>query len=496
MIVISNVLLGVLVFLLPSISLDAATLNLGDQLLSQNYMQQIEMKFQQLESKNSQLEEKVNQLESKVQKLETVIASNVDLMTSKSVVPLTGRSAIARTCREAHLADPSLESGMHWIDPDGQGVGDDPIFVYCDMTTDTTSIPHDSEGPMDVGHCADPGCYSKSISYNASSRQMAALADLSVECHQSIRYDCFYAPFEFGDVVYSWWNDQDGSAKYFWAGANSKNNHTCQCGIDGNCVEPVMKCNCDSTAPEQLADVGVISDKEILPVTGLNFGRTQRQYSSGVHTLGRLECTGQVAVTGMPTSCQDLWKIGHSLSGLYSIKGEKSVESVYCDFSKLPTETGFQKWIGYDDIKSVPTYFYVQRNTAFSTINVPIPFQVSRLNIGNAMSLSTGKFTAPVRGTYFFSFTGHAGFPTSSSLLSLGVGLYVNGNYIGWGFVEERDTVIWQETPLTLQSTLKLQKGDQVWLQIKLISAGVSLYDNGEIWTHFSGYILGEELVF
>jgi hypothetical protein len=27
--------------------------------------------------------------------------------------------------------------GNYWIDPDGQGVGDDPIFVYCDMATGT-----------------------------------------------------------------------------------------------------------------------------------------------------------------------------------------------------------------------------------------------------------------------------------------------------------------------------------------------------------------------
>jgi hypothetical protein len=26
---------------------------------------------------------------------------------------------------------------MQWIDPDGQGIGDDPIYVYCDMTTGT-----------------------------------------------------------------------------------------------------------------------------------------------------------------------------------------------------------------------------------------------------------------------------------------------------------------------------------------------------------------------
>jgi hypothetical protein len=33
------------------------------------------------------------------------------------------------------MANPSLQSGMHWIDPDGQGVGDNPIYVYCDMTS-------------------------------------------------------------------------------------------------------------------------------------------------------------------------------------------------------------------------------------------------------------------------------------------------------------------------------------------------------------------------
>jgi hypothetical protein len=30
--------------------------------------------------------------------------------------------------------NPSFASGMQWIDPDGQGIGDDPIYVYCDMS--------------------------------------------------------------------------------------------------------------------------------------------------------------------------------------------------------------------------------------------------------------------------------------------------------------------------------------------------------------------------
>ena len=38
-----------------------------------------------------------------------------------------------------------------------------------------------------MGHCADPGCYSRSINYNASSKQIKSLAELSAECHQAIK---------------------------------------------------------------------------------------------------------------------------------------------------------------------------------------------------------------------------------------------------------------------------------------------------------------------
>ncbi len=170
MIAISTVNVHFLVLLLlggSSVSSADATLNLEDQLrqLTQNYVNSLifffvsffqlkligfselqmqfkesvetnfEAKFHQLKDKHQQLEEKVIRLESKVQQLESVNALRGNI---KSVDSLTGRSAISRTCREARLADPSLNSGMHWIDPDGQGVGDDPIYVHCDMTTGTT----------------------------------------------------------------------------------------------------------------------------------------------------------------------------------------------------------------------------------------------------------------------------------------------------------------------------------------------------------------------
>ncbi len=183
--------------------------------------------------------------------------------------------------------------------------------------------------------------------------------------------DCYDAAFEFNGIPYAWWTDRNGESRYFWAGNNNNASgryHTCQCGLDGNCKDKSLSCNCDSDLAIELSDVGTKSnysliryvivledswqhilrntgtlmDKELLPVTALQFGRTIAPTSTNRHTLGRLECSGKVVLNGMPSSCQDLWRIGYTLSGLYSIKGSSSnkVETVYCDFSKLPGDQG------------------------------------------------------------------------------------------------------------------------------------------------------------
>jgi hypothetical protein len=93
----------------------------------------------------------VTRLEAKVQEQETtlnfLLEANDELQISPSgsrlisanyrqnVIQSNGRSGIPRTCRELRATNPSLASGMQWIDPDGQGIGDDPIYVFCDMST-------------------------------------------------------------------------------------------------------------------------------------------------------------------------------------------------------------------------------------------------------------------------------------------------------------------------------------------------------------------------
>ncbi|XP_046456719.1 uncharacterized protein LOC124203884 isoform X2 [Daphnia pulex] len=535
---------------------------------------EMEGKISELELKNVKMEEKVTQLETRNGQLETKVKDQEKMLTLlkaselaisvtglKSIfnnvdnaIESTGRSGIPRTCRELRAIDPSLSSGMHWIDPDGQGVGDDPIYVYCDMASGSTSILHDSETAIDVGHCADPGCYSRAINYNASMKQMESLIALSSECHQFIKYDCICASFEYDNTQYAWWNDRDGNAQYFWAGNKTNGIHTCQCGIDKNCVDSSLKCNCDQASQDELVDEGLITDKNVLPVIRLNFGRTQ--FGGGIHTLGQLECSGSIAVNGLPTSCEDLWRIGHSLNGLYfvmedelvknvycnftkffseagfqsligysevktkptyfgmptscddleraghsssgfySIKGSAMIESVFCDFTKHPSDEGFEKWIGYADVKSAPVHFYVQRNSSFDYEGTPIPFDLARVNEGNAMDLRSGIFTAPRPGIYFFSFTGHA-FIYSSVYVGFDFRLYLNGNRIGSSEVDEYNAPVYQQSPLTLQSTLNLKIGDQLWVELVYTDGSSSyLYDNNLYhYTHFTGFMLDEEIV-
>ncbi len=71
-------------------------------------------------------------MEDKLTRMELVLS-----LAEKKTTRQSGRNVISRTCREARLTDPSLSSGMYWIDPDGEGVGDDPIYVHCDMKSGT-----------------------------------------------------------------------------------------------------------------------------------------------------------------------------------------------------------------------------------------------------------------------------------------------------------------------------------------------------------------------
>jgi hypothetical protein len=111
-------------------------------------MNELEQKDSQLETKLSELQSRevlkrileldpgTQQGESSLQSLQQEnVPYNIPTITRSS-----GKSGNPRTCKEIHSNDPSSPSGMYWIDPDGQGVGDDSIYVHCDMTTGNLPI--------------------------------------------------------------------------------------------------------------------------------------------------------------------------------------------------------------------------------------------------------------------------------------------------------------------------------------------------------------------
>ena len=115
------------------------------QLLSSalNRLTHLERNEHTLKGKVDRLEEELTIWKNRVELVENkMTAEKGNQHQSSDIIPLqstpvttVGKTAIYRTCRESRSADPSLSSGMYWIDPDGVGVGDDPIYVYCNMTT-------------------------------------------------------------------------------------------------------------------------------------------------------------------------------------------------------------------------------------------------------------------------------------------------------------------------------------------------------------------------
>lgn len=147
----------------------------------------------------------------------------------------------------------------------------------------------------------------------------------------------------------------------------------------------------------------------------------------------------------------------------------------------LISHLGFQTWIGFTDVKSSPVFFYVQRNTDYLTANSFVPFEVTKLNLGNAMNTATGTFVAPRSGKYLFALSGISNSVDTYTY----VRLQLNGEDVGTSLSTD------VHRTFSLQSVLQLHTGDQ----IRLFLAAGTIHDNNQHFMNFVGFLI-EESVF
>ncbi|XP_051522226.1 collagen alpha-2(VIII) chain isoform X1 [Myxocyprinus asiaticus] len=143
---------------------------------------------------------------------------------------------------------------------------------------------------------------------------------------------------------------------------------------------------------------------------------------------------------------------------------------------------GSQGNIGYTGLPgpcspAVQSAFSAALTTSFPLPNRPVPFKRVIYNLLQNYNPENGVYTAPINGTYVFSYH------LQVSTRPLKVGLFVNF-----------EPVLKTTTPVELniasqQVVLNLSQGDWVWLQVRDTTTN-GAYTNTESSSTFSGYLL------
>ena len=144
-------------------------------------------------------------------------------------------------------------------------------------------------------------------------------------------------------------------------------------------------------------------------------------------------------------------------------------------------------------MKTSPVYFYVQKNQVFNDATNFVPYDIPVVNIGNAIDLTTGVFKAPVKGKYFFSFSGLVHLTgTGKFWISL---MRNDVNMDGSSAVLTSTTDTGDSyQPVTLQATFDLIAGDRIAMKFTpgQTPTNAELFDAAEHYTHFTGYLIEE----
>ncbi|XP_065054059.1 uncharacterized protein LOC135682899 isoform X3 [Rhopilema esculentum] len=192
------------------------------------------------------------------------------------------------SCREALQEYPN-SGHFHWIKYPHSTKA---VYVKCQKDSDGNiwaNFDHDAETRTFVTGYETAYSYKKSINYAYNDmNSIKAFIDASSTCKQYTRYECVNTAFislNNGALI-----GRDGK-KLAYFGGGPASDVGCNCGFTGTCVNPKLKCNCDSNSATSTEDKGFVTKRADLPITAIwlgDSGTSSLEY--GYHTIGKLQC--------------------------------------------------------------------------------------------------------------------------------------------------------------------------------------------------------------
>ncbi|KAG9272269.1 complement C1q tumor necrosis factor-related protein 2 [Astyanax mexicanus] len=140
---------------------------------------------------------------------------------------------------------------------------------------------------------------------------------------------------------------------------------------------------------------------------------------------------------------------------------------------------------GCDCGKQARSAFSVAITKSYPKERMPIRFERILMNEGNNYNTSSGKFTCTIPGVYYFTYD------ITLANKHLAIGLVHNGQYK----IKTFDANTGNHDVASGSTVLRLQKGDQVWLQIFYSEQNGLFFD--PFWTDslFTGFLIYAEQI-
>ena len=128
------------------------------------------------------------------------------------------------------------------------------------------------------------------------------------------------------------------------------------------------------------------------------------------------------------------------------------------------------------------TAFHVAYSHSMSS-GTTIPFNVIKTNLGNGWSSSNHRFTAPVKGLYYFTLS----IMTQGSSTGYAQAYIMRGN-VNIRFVyAQRNSNFYAYIPASGSVVVILNAGEQIWAKR---SSGYLYSHSSNLYTHFVGFLI------